>query len=324
MTVVVLVSTLLAPSPAAAEAKAEVVASSMPAVIQTTSPRLHPEGIAWDPTRQAFLVSSITHGTVSVVDRAGRTRTLVSDPHLISTFGIHVDARRSRVLVTYGDMGVADRSTPETAFTRSGVGIYDLRTGRLLHRVDLNTAQLNPNGGRHAANDLAIDALGNAYVTDPAGDAVYRITVAGKASVLVRDAQLASPTIGLNGIAWHPAGYLLAMRYDTGQLFRITTAGHFREVPTGQSLAGADGLAFGRNGLYVVTNHLAAPSGVEAVTVLRSADGFRTARAVRRTPWPVKAPTTIALTPYGGYVVSGNLDLLLAGTPSDEFTLRRV
>src|SRR5262245_10694871 len=101
----------------------------LPVTIEATAPSLVPEGVAWDPTRRAFLVGSIRHGTVSVVRPDGRVDTLVSDPRMVSTFGLHVDAARGRLLVSYADMGLGERSTPQTTGVQSGVGIFDLRTG---------------------------------------------------------------------------------------------------------------------------------------------------------------------------------------------------
>jgi sugar lactone lactonase YvrE len=296
-----------------------------PGTISGHAPSRYPEGVAWDPTRRAFLIGSIARGTVSVVDRTGRVRELVSDPAMVSTFGLHVDAARHRVLVTYGDMGLGERSSPDTTYVQSGVGSYDLRTGRLLHRVDLGTKALNPQGGKHAANDLAIDRRGNAYVTDPASDAIYRVTPAGNATVLVRDARLGSESIGMNGIVWDPAGFLLAVRYDTGALLKIALAGSHRieAVRLNRPLIGGDGLALTPDRrLVIVTNKLGS-TGVDALTVLRSSDGYRSAEVVTSRPWPLPGPTTIAITPYGRYVLSGRLDVVLAGGTSDEFDLRR-
>src|SRR6266516_4476896 len=78
-------------------------------VIEASAPTLHPEGVAWDPTRRAFLVSSVRHGTVSLVRTDGSVRTLASDPVMVSTFGVHVDAARHRFLVAYGDIGFGER-----------------------------------------------------------------------------------------------------------------------------------------------------------------------------------------------------------------------
>jgi sugar lactone lactonase YvrE len=317
--VALLVVTAAAPAGAAVPAAAGF---GLPAEIQGRTADRYPEGIAWDPGRRAFLVGSIATGRISVVGRDGVPHPFGVAPG-VSTFGLHVDAVRHRVLVTYGDIGNGERSSPATAYHQSGVAVYDLRTGRLERRVDLNTSRLNPIGGRHAVNDLAIDAVGNAYVTDPAGDAIYRITPAGRASVLVRDDRLRSDTIGANGIVWDPAGYLLTVRYDTGQLFRISLRGELSEVAVGRHLVGGDGLALtpGRK-LIAVTNKLGAP-GVEAVTVLASSDDYRSARVTSTEAWPISGPTTAAVTPYGTYVLSGRIDVLIAGGQSDEFFIRR-
>lgn len=295
------------------------VYKGIPRVVEGRAESLHPEGVAWDPTRRAFLAGSIRHGTVSVVTRDGRVRTLVSDPRMVSTFGLHVDAARGRVLVTYADMGLGARSTPATTGVQSGVGIFDLRTGRLLHLVNLS---LGP--GKHTANDLAIDRTGTAYVTDPSSDTIYRVTPDGRGSVFARDARYGSTSIGLNGIAWHPAGYLLVVKYDDGTLFRIPLRHPERVSTVGldRPLVGGDGIALHRDGtLVAMTNSLGAP-GEDAVTVLRPRHGWTSARS-RTTAWPVQAPTTVAVTPYGDYAVSGHLEVLLAGDTTDAFTLRR-
>jgi len=282
----------------------------------------YPEGISWDPTRQAFLIGSMATGRISAVDRTGHPR-VVSEAPGVSTFGLHVDAARNRFLVTYADMGVGENSSEATTNVQSGVAIYNLRTGRLERRVDLNTPRLNPPGGKHTANDLAIDQRGNAYVTDPSGDAIYKVTPDGKASVLVRDARLQGQTIGMNGIVWDPAGYLLAVRYDNGKLYRISPHGAITEVRLAHPLLGGDGLAFTADRkLVAVTNKLGA-AGVEAVTVLRSSDGYRSAQVVTGQAWPIPGPTTIAISPYGAYVLSGRLEVLLSGGQSSEFDLRR-
>ena len=159
---------------------------------------------------------------------------------------------------------------------------------------------------------------------------MYRIDVAGHASVLVSDPRLASPSIGLNGIVWDPAGFLLIVRYSDGILFRVPLRdpSAFTTVQLERPLVGGDGMALRPDGaLVVVTNSLGSP-GPDAVTVLRSrgpGGDWRSARVVRRVePWPGTSPTTVAVTPYGDYAVSGRLELLLAGTTSDQFTLRRV
>jgi sugar lactone lactonase YvrE len=288
-------------------------------VLRASAPSLHPEGIAWDPTRAAFLVSSFRHGTVSVVRRDASVRTLVSDPLMVSTLGVRVDVVRRRILVAFADVGVGARSSPETMFTSSGLGIFDLATGRRRHLVPLTEI-----AGGHVANDIALDTAGNAYVTDVASDGIYRVDPGGRAIVLVRDERLANPTAGLNGIVWHPAGFLLAVSYTTGQLWRIGRNGHLREVALDRPLVGGDGLVLlPDGGLVVVTNGVLVP-GANAVQTMRGAHGWTTARTEDRVaPWPDGAPSTATRTPTGVWAVAGSLDVLFQGGTSDHFTIRR-
>lgn len=299
------------------------VGRSWPGEISGRTADRYPEGIAWDPTRQAFLVGSLATGRISVIGRDGVPHPFGIAPG-VSTFGLHVDAVRNRLLVTYADIGNGERSSESTLYKQSGVAIYNLRTGRLERRVDLNTPRLNPAGGTHSVNDLAIDAAGNAYVTDPASDAIYKVTPAGAARVFVRDERLRSDTIGANGIVRLPSGDLLTVRYDTGTLFRISPRGELSSTGLTSALVGGDGLALTKDGrLIAITNKLGAP-GVERATVLTSRDNFRTARVGSVEPWPVGGPTTAAVTPHGTYVLNGRLDVLLGGGWSDQFTIRRM
>jgi sugar lactone lactonase YvrE len=260
---------------------------------------LHPEGVTWDPTRQAFLIGSFTHGDISIVRADGQASTLVHDPRVTQTFGLHVDAIRNRVL----------------AVTADGVGIFDLRTGSTLHLVK---AGVRP-------NDLAIDWAGNAYVTDPGSDTIFRVDLRGTVTPQVRDPRLADPEFGLNGIVWHPAGFLLAVRYRDGRLLRISLhTGKIDEVRLDKPLIGGDGLALRPDGtLIAVTNKIGAP-GEDAVTVLEPRGLWTSAKVTQHRAWPIEAPTTVAVTPYGSYVLNGRLDWVIRdGRTSDEFFLTR-
>ncbi|MFF0478740.1 SMP-30/gluconolactonase/LRE family protein [Streptomyces sp. NPDC004284] len=324
-------------TPAAAPADAEPTAApataasarfpgAWPQRLVGTAASLHPEGIAWDPTRRALLVSSVRHGTVSVLRQDGSVRTLVRDPGIISSYGIHVDAARGRLYVAYADLGVAERSTPRTALRTGGVGVFDLATGRRIHLVDLT--RLDPGRAAYAVNDVTVAPDGTAYVSDVFSDAVYRVDRKGRASVLVRDTALTDGKgTGINGIVYHRGGFLLGVNTGDGRLVRIPLrdpAVHTVALDT--ALLGGDGLAVRRDGSVVsVTNSLGSPAGHDAVRVLRSTDGWRTARAENTTPWPERGPSTVALTPHGSYVLSGRLEVVFGpGNPTtDDFVARR-
>lgn len=291
----------------ATPAGASATTHGLPPVLTPAAQNLFPEGVAWDPTRQSLLVGSITQpALISAVGRDGVARTVVSDPDLIGFVGMKVDVRRNRILAVNGSPFLPGPSY---------LGIYDLRTGARERLVDLS-------GDGHATNDVIVDPAGNAYVTDTGAGAVYKVDLAGHVTTLVRDPRL-TPSPGVNGIVWHPGGYLVIGNYTTGKLYRLSTRGHLTEIDA-PSLIGADGLVLRHDGtLVVVTNRLGdLPGSTPAVHELRLV-GNR-AVPLRTTPWPDAAPTTAAETPYGVYVVDGHIDVFVAGGTATDFVLRRL
>jgi sugar lactone lactonase YvrE len=286
-----------------------------------SAPTLHPEGVAYDPLRNRFLVGSLPHGTVSVVNPDGSVRTLVDDPTLITTMGLTVDLLRARILVVNGDLGRSERSTPATIRKTAGLGIYNLFTGQRIRYVDLGA--LDPSRP-HFGNDVAVGLDGTAYVTDSLSGAIYRVPLFGAPSVLVQDDRL-TPVVsgnGANGIVLHPAGFLLVAQSSGRALYRIPLhhPADLTQVPVDQPIGAPDGL------LLTSPTTLLAIDNTRANRLVRltSPDNWATATLQTSTPWPDPAPTTMTRTPCGIYVLTGRLDLLLQGMPSNEFRLRRV
>jgi hypothetical protein len=179
-----------------------------------------------------------------------------------------------------------------------------------------------------------LDPDGNAYVTDSFTGKIFKVTPRGAASTFAYDKKLDAgydgglPNVGVNGIVYDPAGFLITVRYDTGQLFRIPLKNpqDVQEVSMDQRVPGADGIALGKDGtLYAATNTIRS-SGVDALFKLRSDDGWKTSKVVSEQASPEAAPTTMALTPQGTYVLSSNVNVLFqsGGTETrDGFVLRR-
>ncbi|MEH0526610.1 SMP-30/gluconolactonase/LRE family protein [Streptomyces stelliscabiei] len=302
----------------------------LPRSLTVTAPGLYPEGVAWDPTRKAFLVGSSAQGTISVVRADGTVTPLVAPFARASVLGITVDAPRRRVLAAYTDyffrlMGIVDPSLPPV----SGIGVFDLATGAVQHLVDVSDGQPLPR-----ANDLTVDRNGTIHVTDTGVDTVTTVSRDGEVLQILRDDRFTTADTGPNGIVHHPAGFLLMGKYEGGRLFRIDRPCSARPKVSEVRLDGAppslDGMALRPDGsLVVVSNDLSLSGGRQsrdAVLVLRSTDGWRTARTVQDQTWPHEDPTTVAVTPYGDYVVSGGLREILTGIPSTtpgKFHLRR-
>lgn len=283
----------------AAPARATTV-RHWPDVLRPAATNQFPEGVAWDPSRRALLVGSLTPARITAVAADATTTTVVTDPELPAFLGLEVDRAHQRIVAVHGAPGLP-----------GGLAAYDLRTGARAWSVPLPGAP----------NDVAVDPRGTAYVTDTTGS-VYRVDRAGRVSTVVTDPRL-GPELGVNGIAWHPDGYLLLATFVTGRLFRLQPGGELRELTLRTPLTGADGIALRRDGtLVVVTNALAPVPGASAAVhelVLRR----DSALAYRVTPWADPAPTTVAATPHGDYVLDGHLDVLLGGGTSTDFVLRR-
>ncbi|MEU1365842.1 SMP-30/gluconolactonase/LRE family protein [Streptomyces sp. NPDC005803] len=321
------------PAPALADSSSPAAAvagrHTGPDVIDTRAADVYPEGVAWDPTRRAFLVGSALKGTLSVIRLDGTVEELAPSLGMVSTLGIRVDTARNRILVAYSDFWIRQRLEVGDQPPTSGVAVFALDTGKLQRRIDVAQGL-----ARTFANDLTFDPQGNIYVTDSVSATLQRIDLAGHVTPVVTDPRFAADIVGLNGITWHPDGYLLALRYDNGAMFRITPnapAGRrVAEVALPRPLVGTDGLALRPDGsLVVVTNSIGeavgAPGGVDAVTVVASRDGWRSATVRSQVaPWPTGGPTTVAVTPYGDYVLSGEVGTVLVGETSDRIVLRRL
>jgi sugar lactone lactonase YvrE len=238
--------------------------------------------------------------------------------------GLSVDVLRGRLLAVNGDIGRGDRSTPATIRKTAGLGIYSLFTGRRIRYVDLGA--LDPGHG-HFGNDVAVALDGTAYVTDSISGAVYRVPLFGEPSILVRDDRL-TPVVagnGANGIVLHPGGFLIVAQSSGRALYRIPldNPGMVEQVAVAEPIGAPDGLLLdkkdGQDGLLAIDNTRA-----NRVVRLVSTDGWHTASVRASLPWPDPAPTTMARSRCGVYVLTGRLDLLQQGMPSDEFRLRRL
>ncbi|WP_405162757.1 hypothetical protein OG203_41890 [Nocardia sp. NBC_01499] len=319
-------------SPNGSETKAEAMPFilSAPPSLTIRADALYPEGVVWDPMRQAFLVSSTGRGTISIVGADGELTPFITeqDPRVVSTVGLQVDMARLRLLVAFHDFGFGARTSPNTTLKSAGLLVYDLVTGRQLALVDLAIGA----GPVYAADRLTLDRSGTAYVCDPAAGAVYKVTPDFQASVVVQHPLLAASAhgAGVVGIALDEAnGVVLGMNYSAGTLARIPAADpkSIAQVQLDRMLFGSDGITMGPDGsLLVVSNHLAAENGSEAVTQLATSDGWVSARTVaRHEPWAIPAPTDLTVTPYGTYVLSGRVDSLFGGGPAaTDFVLHRI
>ncbi|MBC8152289.1 MAG: gluconolaconase [Bacteroidetes bacterium] len=246
--------------------------ASFPERINFVAQRQYPEGIAYSSQLNAFLVTSIPLGKIGTVGLDGRYTDLLTAPELIAGIGMKVSGNRA--FVCNSDQGRSIRSTPATTRQTAELLVFNLNTGQLERRTDLDA--LLPEADPNFANDVTLAPDGTAYVTDSFSPVIYRVAPDGTASILVRDnAKLGSTGFGLNGIVYHPNGYLLVANAGQGKLYKVDLQnGNAITEITGTGALPGDGLTLLNGDLYVVT-------GGNRVAQVRTNDNWQTASIVK-------------------------------------------
>jgi sugar lactone lactonase YvrE len=278
---------------------------SNPDRISVPQAALHPEGIQWDEANKRFYVSSRTKGTVGTVrddstyTEFGRDNQSISNIRLISTIGLNIDAGRQRLLAAVSDNGFNPSFVNQPTFRKlAALAIFNSSTGTLTSFVDLGS--LRPTG-MHFANDIAVDAAGNAYITDSMSPIIYKVDLQGNATVFLENAQLSGGTgFGLNGIVYHPDGYLLTAKTSDGTLFKvpISNPAGFTTITKTQSLVGADGLL-----LFDNTTLLVVAGSQSTVFRMTTADAWATTTSTGSFATGAVSPTTITKRGSDAYVL---------------------
>jgi len=283
--------------------------SAMPDMISVARKNLIPEGIEYDAAAGRFLLGSVTEGTIFAVNDDGTYEALIEDEEFLSTLGIEIDAARNRLLVANSSLTVlADPTTDAQMY----LVIYDLATGERLHMVGLVQGEL---GGGHIANDVTVDAEGNAYVTDTTFRAVYRVDVDGNASLLVQSDQFVAP----NGIVYHPDGYLLVADAGSGAIFKapLDNPEGLTQVELEQAIEGADGMVLHPNGNLIVVG-----SASQTIFSLSSDDDW--ASATIEASAAGHPASTVALRGAQVYAIYPHFEDFFAGETTAAYEIVRV
>lgn len=278
-----------------------------PTEVVIAQPGLYPEGLSWDPVGDRFIVGSLLGGQLLAVADDGSTTPFPDSPGANLT-GIEADAGRNRLLVAVTGL----------PFGNAQLSVHDLTTGEQVELVDFAPIQRDD---RRFANGIAIDAAGNAYVTDTGTGVIYAVDSSYTASVFAQNDAFApdrsGPTAsGLNGIV--VAGDALIVGHaPTGQLFRVPLIDPSRVtvVPTGVEGMRIDGLHLSDDG-----STLAVVSNLGSVHLFESSDGWSTASEVSRFELGDSFPTSVTDRDGTFFVLLSHLNEI-TDPPVDRFEI---
>jgi sugar lactone lactonase YvrE len=274
---------------------AVAAAADAPATLITLkAPGSLPEGIEYDTKNKRFLVGSLSEGTVYTVASDGTRKPFIQDPDLKSSVGIEVDEERNRLLVANSDSSVFRGQGPGQA----KLGIYDLTSGKRIAMVDLTSA--GPTDAKsHFANDLTVGKDGSIYVTNSMARVVYKVDPKNAVSILLPNS-FGAGQVMLNGIVFHPSGYLLVADSMAGDIYKVplSNPASFTKVKLSEPVTGADGIVWHPDGSLIVVRNDASKS----VIALKSTDDWATAKVGARGQFGTQG-TTAAVNENGVYVV---------------------
>ena len=215
------------------------------------SSAVHPEAIAWDESRDRFLVGSIVDGSVNAVSMSGEIEALIpadDESGLLAITGIAVDEKHKRLWVS--SAGVPGFAGLDPAML--GIGAlfeFDLASLDLIKRHDIPA-----DGLPHVPGNLAVTPSGDVYFIDRAVPMVFRKQAsAGGVQPYVASKELT----GLKDLALSDSGETLyiadgalgIMVIDLNQSTSAMLTG-----PESLNLGGISGLMFSDNSLVMMQN----------------------------------------------------------------------
>ncbi|KAJ0979913.1 hypothetical protein J5N97_015387 [Dioscorea zingiberensis] len=262
------------------------------------------ECVKWDSSSDRFLVSAFTSGSiVEIPVHAGselEERTVLFDADVAGNWslGIAVDRRRSRLLVVYADV---------LGLTYGGVAAYDPRSWERSFLTQL----AGQDGEKSFADDVAVDEDGNAYVTDAKANKIWKIGLNGellsviRSEVFVQRKEWYYNFVGLNGIVYHPSGFLLVIHTASGHLFKVDIAS---EKVT---MVNVNGSLLMGDGLELVSPTKLAVAGSLSSKLVESSDDWNTAFTTARYIGPLHRIATSATVKDGkvylNHLIGGGL-----------------
>lgn len=301
-------------------ANARFVDSTQMKALDIEKKSVYPETLIYSEANGKFYVGSVRFGAVYEIDEGGNYRKIIKDEKLSSVMGIALDEKRGKVFVTNSDLGVSINSEYDGTLKLAGLGVYDLDTGEKIAYHDL--ASLLP-GREHFANGVILDANGNAYVTDSAAPVIYKVDTDNKASVFLQNPEFEGEGFNLNGILYHPDGYLIAVKKSSGTLYKIPVdePEAFSKVKIADRFIGGDGMVFVDKDEIVLISNEEGDVAANSAYIIKGANDWQSATLISTLPLGDVYPTTGAVKDGKIHVIHSTLKTLRKSAEKDRAKL---
>jgi len=212
---------------------------------------LMPETIAWDESRQKFLVGSVADGSIFTVSKDGQVADLLKandENGMWAVLDILVDAPRNTLWVTSAAIPKFSGFDPANK-GRSALFEYRLDSLELIRRYPVPV-----DGKQHSLGSMVLSLNGDIYIADRALPIVF----SKPANELKLKAIVASrEMVSMRGIAMQPDGRIIYVAdRELGILIidmEARRAGKL-QVPDTLNLGGIDGLYLWDNHLVIIQN----------------------------------------------------------------------
>ncbi|XP_074316623.1 uncharacterized protein LOC141652906 [Silene latifolia] len=258
----------------------------------------------WDHLNRQFIVSYLEGGLgVLKVPQDGNADNVILDEITVvkdgdltgnASVGFTIDRVRNRVLVAVGDI---------KGNKYSGLAAYDLTSWQRLFLAHLSS----PSDEKSFADDVAVDNEGNAYVTDVKSSKIWKVDAQGQLLTTIRSPlfsfkQWYKNLVGVNGIVYHPDGYLLVIHTFSGTLYKIDLNQGDHAIKVVKLVKGS--IALG-DGLELLSpNKIVVAGSYPSAQLLESSDGWETASVVGKYWGPMHRIATSATVKDGKVYLS--------------------
>jgi hypothetical protein len=247
-------------------------------IIKLAENDIIPEGIAYDPSEEAFYLGSINKQKIIKIGSDGFATDFVPSgkDSLLQVLGMKVDLN--------GRLWACNNSAEHDSLNRrANLHVYNLKTKKLVKKFSLR------DGKKHLFNDLYITKAGHVFVTDSEAGAIYKVRENGQPEEFVKAGSLQYP----NGItASEDEKTLYVCAAGMGIVSVDTQTGAIKRLSHEKFyIIGPDGLYRYKNTLVGVQN-VTYPEGILQLTFNKEFNGFNGIKMLANNDPLFDTPTT--------------------------------